>query len=229
MRISLLPLLVAGAGLAAANPLSVMISTTDVSAIRFGHPAAAAPSAQLATAQPTRMRHLCKTMKDSVSRVIAAMGLAKEVDANSHGRIIVHEYRPVMVSSGNGMGRTHETAEHPEGVEHFRGRHHLKGMHRGPFITRMHRALMSLGPWEGRMVAFVLGCGIGVLIRMFYVLSVLLFRAIRGNNQESDTEDVEYTIVFADAEEYVLPPPEYTDEKVAAAAMEDPVQVPAQV
>jgi hypothetical protein len=28
---------------------------------------------------------------------------------------------------------------------------------RGPFLHRVHHALMSLGPWEGRIVAFVLG------------------------------------------------------------------------
>jgi hypothetical protein len=32
-------------------------------------------------------------------------------------------------------------------------RHH----HRMPFLHRVHRALMVLGPWEGRAVAFVLG------------------------------------------------------------------------
>jgi hypothetical protein len=34
---------------------------------------------------------------------------------------------------------------------------HKDGRPRGPFLHRVHRALISLGPWEGRVVAFVLG------------------------------------------------------------------------
>lgn len=39
---------------------------------------------------------------------------------------------------------------------------------------------MNLGRWEGRAVAFVIGCGIGVLLRMFWVLAVVSFRTVRG-------------------------------------------------
>ena len=36
--------------------------------------------------------------------------------------------------------------------------HHGKSEHQAPcFGMRLHRALMSLGPWEGRAMAFVLG------------------------------------------------------------------------
>ena len=36
--------------------------------------------------------------------------------------------------------------------------HHGPGPHRhASFLRRVHRALMMLGPWEGRAVAFVLG------------------------------------------------------------------------
>ena len=34
---------------------------------------------------------------------------------------------------------------------------HEDGPPEGPFLYRVHRALMSLGPWEGRIVSFVLG------------------------------------------------------------------------
>ena len=68
---------------------------------------------------------------------------------------------------------------------------------------------MMLGPWEGRIVAFVLGaipvlsavdsvigtngtfsmvgCGIGVLLRMFWVMSVLLVRGTRGEPEHEET------------------------------------------
>jgi hypothetical protein len=68
------------------------------------------------------------------------------------------------------------------------------------FIVRS--PLMMLGPWEGRIVAFVLGailvlsavdsmlgtngtfsmvgCGVGMLLRMFWVMAILLVRGTRG-------------------------------------------------
>ncbi|KAF8257362.1 hypothetical protein EI94DRAFT_1538018, partial [Lactarius quietus] len=52
----------------------------------------------------------------------------------------------------------------------------------GLFLHHAHRALMSLGPWEGHIVAFILGQGIGVLVRMFFILMVLFIHALRGNN-----------------------------------------------
>ncbi|KAF9033453.1 hypothetical protein BDZ89DRAFT_947703 [Hymenopellis radicata] len=72
-------------------------------------------------------------------------------------------------------------------------------------MARIHRALMMLGPWEGRIVAFVLGCGLGVLLRIVYVAILLTYRAIthQSDNQEE--------------EEYLVPPPvvnyQYIDEK----------------
>jgi hypothetical protein len=103
-------------------------------------------------------------------------------------------------------------AEHPhhrhQGHGRFRFRHH----ERGSFLMRVHFALMSLGVWEGRAVAFVLGCGIGVLLRMFWVISVLTFRAIRGPSSPSSSSH-EYTVLSfedADAEEIFVAPPTYT-------------------
>ena len=77
---------------------------------------------------------------------------------------------------------------------------------------------MTLGPWwEGRAVAFVVGCGLGVLLRMLWVLSVVFVRALKGGNDE-ETEYRE--IVLITEEQVVLAPPqyEYVDEK---AALED--------
>lgn len=67
------------------------------------------------------------------------------------------------------------------------------------FLVRLQNALMSLGPWEGRAVAFVVGAGIGVLLRMIWVLGILASRgcsddgeyaAIADNDEEDDDDDV---------------------------------------
>ncbi|KAF8882665.1 hypothetical protein BD779DRAFT_1542014 [Infundibulicybe gibba] len=78
------------------------------------------------------------------------------------------------------------------------------------FTHRISMALMALGPWEGRAVAFVLGCGIGVILRMFWVLAVLLVRGVRG-----EPESTGYVILEEDAEDIIVPAPAYvvTDEK----------------
>jgi hypothetical protein len=80
------------------------------------------------------------------------------------------------------------------------------------FWMRVHNALVALGPWEGRAVAFVLGCGIGVLLRMFWVLTVVTYRSIRG---ERDDEYTQVAVIEVDAEDIAVPPPTYTvaDEK----------------
>ncbi|RPD54440.1 hypothetical protein L227DRAFT_511759 [Lentinus tigrinus ALCF2SS1-6] len=100
----------------------------------------------------------------------------------------------------------------PEGEEmDHRGRRPMwanRPHHRlqGSFLRRVHHALMSLGPWEGRAVAFVLGCGIGVLLRMVWVMVLVTARAFRGSRDE----DAEYEEVIFDDAEILVPPPQYT-------------------
>ncbi|EJF65612.1 hypothetical protein DICSQDRAFT_133207 [Dichomitus squalens LYAD-421 SS1] len=104
-------------------------------------------------------------------------------------------------------------AEDEGALEHHRGRqgrpmwvHHYGHHHlRGSFLRRVHHALMALGPWEGRAVAFVLGCGIGVLLRMVWVMVLVTARAFRGSRDE----ETEYEVVFDEAE-MLVPPPQYT-------------------
>ncbi|PVG02340.1 hypothetical protein CPB86DRAFT_780290 [Serendipita vermifera] len=57
------------------------------------------------------------------------------------------------------------------------------------FTRRLQRAIYSLSPWEGRALAFVVGCGFGVLIRMVYVFIVIGFRW--WQNRASDDDDDE--------------------------------------
>jgi hypothetical protein len=95
---------------------------------------------------------------------------------------------------------------------HRHSHHHHHRLHGASFMARLSHALMMLGRWEGRAVAFVLGCGIGVVLRMMYVLIVVTYRMFRGPAQpgedESDEEETEVLLVAV--------PPEYRkDEKVA--------------
>lgn len=89
-------------------------------------------------------------------------------------------------------------------------------MQNAPFMERLHIALMALGPWEGRAVAFVLGCGIGVLLRMLWVLAIVSYRLIKGP-KEDENKYTEILVVeeYDDAEMVAPAPPTYTysDEK----------------
>lgn len=73
---------------------------------------------------------------------------------------------------------------------------------------------MTLGPWEGRAVAFVLGCGIGSLLRMIWVLLILTFRSSRSSREVE--AEAAFEVLFEEEAESatVAPPPQYTDEKV---------------
>jgi hypothetical protein len=103
---------------------------------------------------------------------------------------------------------------HPHHHHHAHMAHHGHGG--PPFMVRLESALMALGPWEGRAVAFVIGAGIGVLLRMIWVFGILIARGCSAEDKEyeavpedDDEEDVTRTPLTA--------PPTYVypiDEKV---------------
>lgn len=119
---------------------------------------------------------------------------------------------------------TDRPVEHPHHKEHqhkhkkFR-KHGCRKRVKG-FLRRIHKALTALGPWEGRAVSFVLGCGLGVLLRMFWVLSVLAYRTIRGEREESQVR--EYVVLDQDIETIFVAPPQYSDEKQAVIEDQKP-------
>jgi len=232
MRLTSISLLIVGAGLAAANPLHVMMSPKDVSPLRMGHAAANAGANDLSDGKPKpRMRHLCKNMQKAVqgtaSRLLALIGIGEHsvsvtapvpeggvtrIQITTSGPLHKVGFRPAPPASGGPMPGAQGTPIWPHPM-YISQEDRLDG----PFMHRAHRALMSLGPWEGRIVAFVLGCGIGVLVRMFFVLTVLFARAFRGN---AISEPEEETTILVYAQE-VAPPYEVIDEKKADIVVEN--------
>jgi len=69
----------------------------------------------------------------------------------------------------------------PHGGPHRHGRLHH---HEPSFFSRLQFAIMSLGPIEGGIVAFVIGAGMGVLLRMLFVLGVVARRGFCGSSKE---------------------------------------------
>lgn len=55
---------------------------------------------------------------------------------------------------------------------------------------------------------------------MFWVMSVLAYRTIKGDRNEDDSLDHGYIMFEHDAESMFVPPPEYTDEKAKIAEVE---------
>ncbi|KAG9099390.1 hypothetical protein FRC06_005311 [Ceratobasidium sp. 370] len=85
-------------------------------------------------------------------------------------------------------------------------RHHMRPLHRhSSFMIRLSHALASLGPWEGRAVSFVLGCGLGVLLRMLFVFGVLIVRSVRARRAERRIVLEEDSVIFvADVKEPIV-------------------------
>ncbi|KZT04180.1 uncharacterized protein LAESUDRAFT_761286 [Laetiporus sulphureus 93-53] len=140
------------------------------------------------------------------------------------GAAVAHDvaYAEPLRKLPSGLGYTPEMG--PVRIVHMNGEEgygpRMRFRHRrGPFLRRIHFALMALGPWEGRAVAFVLGCGIGVLLRMVWVLGVVVARSLSGRRTEEPAESV----FDIDAEDILVPPPQYTDEKVALIAAEQKI------
>ncbi|OBZ70815.1 hypothetical protein A0H81_09479 [Grifola frondosa] len=237
MRFSALPVLLAGAGLAtiqqiAASPIRVVV--TEVSSnVRYGHAAADANSgpvahiAHIAAATPSTPsvhhgsgRHFCSVMRSKaleMSNSFREMLGLPPIEASTHGAVPTDWVAAKAVPALPFIGTPVEIHENGKfGVVHEPGFVHILPVdpfnrpdrpnrpmshrfHRGSFVRRIHHALMALGPWEGRAVAFVLGCGIGVFA---------------AHDMEEEFEEV---VVF-DEVEALPPPPQYTDEKVAAVA-----------
>jgi len=218
MKFSALTFLIAGAGIlqyATANPLRLIVITSGQEVSPNAH----AENSEGASFHPDHIsfvepnstgragrRRPCGASKFSDKALeftnsfrkwigLPIMEKDNKAGAGAHeGVVQVLPFMPLKTFGHDGEVVDHPPHHHP----HRHGKHHNK-----PFWIRVHKALMSLGPWEGRAVAFVLGCGIGVLLRMMFVMLLISYRVIRGVEQ-SETEYIE---VYAD-----ILPPQYVSE-----------------
>ncbi|KAJ3854396.1 hypothetical protein EV368DRAFT_72904 [Lentinula lateritia] len=157
-----------------------------------------------------------------------------EEEEEEHVHLKHHHHQEIQTEDGE-EGHVHhkhhhhhdkfnpmEEREGEEGSIHrhiHHHRHHFKSRtgripSRCSFIRRLHFSLMTLGPWEGRAVAFVLGCGLGVLLRMFWVLTVVAYRTVRGGNTTQEPSFIALPNRY-DPEEVFVPPPVYIVDKKA--------------
>ncbi|KAL5507445.1 hypothetical protein ACEPAH_6901 [Sanghuangporus vaninii] len=125
-----------------------------------------------------------------------------------HGRPLPHrpEDAKVVLTSSS----LHHPGENGtvDGHPHFRHSDYNHRHRPSTFIGRLQRALMTLGPWEGRIAAFIFGCGIGSFLMMFYVLCVVGYRSFVARRNKEKVE-----VIFAEVEE-VESPKYIADEKV---------------
>ncbi|KZP31515.1 hypothetical protein FIBSPDRAFT_945041 [Athelia psychrophila] len=66
------------------------------------------------------------------------------------------------------------------------------------FMCHIHRTLGSLGPGKGRAIAFVIGCGLGVLMCTLFVLTV------QGGNTSDEEAAYREIISVTDANRTAL-------------------------
>jgi hypothetical protein len=227
MKLTVLPYLIAGASIAqygVANPLRLIVITStqgvapnnravpDMPAFHPDHLAFADPSSQSPSAGRRRPCHATARPSDKAFQLSNSfrkwLGLPV-IDKDAKDAAGAVQVLPLMAikafgdAKPTGINEPHPPPHHPHHHGHH-GKHHGKH-HDRVFWVRVHNALMALGPWEGRAVAFVLGCGIGVLLRMMFVMLVLSYRMIRGEQEHEYIICGEYT----DAQAILVPPPQY--------------------
>ncbi|KAJ6497964.1 hypothetical protein C8R47DRAFT_1041205 [Mycena vitilis] len=231
MKFSILPLTLACTGLlASASPMRVIVVSSGMQNSDSGLVAHYTPTVEAANGVITKPHAPCGArLRQKASSISEAFKIAfgfsvSHKDKDGKPAAEFKPFTPVPFigtpnhihiegTQGDRQPQRVHHHNHGHGGHRF---HHQSDKH--SFLMRVHFALMSLGPWEGRAVAFVLGCGIGVLLRMFWVMAVISYRMIKG--QRSSEDEQEYTVIDMDAEEIFVAPPQYTypiDEKVETA------------
>jgi len=175
-------------GQVAAAPLKVVVITSspftnDVSAavmpMRLGH--AAGLSRVPILADPGTSKALVQHDLTNISCARAKMAQRVREITNklreAFGLPLIEASYPSISAAEEAHILPYETREH---VKLHRSRRRAQ-----TFLRRLRRSVAALSPWEGRALSFVLGCGIGALLRMFFVFTVLIFRSLRSSRGSS--------------------------------------------
>ncbi|TFK44067.1 hypothetical protein BDQ12DRAFT_730183 [Crucibulum laeve] len=241
MKLSLTSAILAGAGLAqvAAVPLRVIMvsSSQDVSpptGMRFGHPVphvAGMPATMKGQHRPcgSRFRQKAIEMSNAFRQALGLPLIETEHKHEMHGGMV--KLMPfvgtpptfISIHPNGSEGKTRggdnirimpvSNLPHPH-PHHGYHRRPVNSLEESSFGLRLQNALLELGTWEGRAIAFVLGVGMGVLFRLVWVLCIIAFRAFRGEREQEHEYSPVTIITRYDAEELLVPPPNYTvDEK----------------
>ncbi|KAJ7249713.1 hypothetical protein C8J57DRAFT_1356447 [Mycena rebaudengoi] len=236
MKLCIVPLLALGAGLASASPPRAMLISSHMASVDDAGPQRADITLQSititsSTSQPPcggaarRFRQKAHSISLSFMQALGFASPPTKATAVPHNMLSSPPVRigrpggtvalpPVMYVKAHPVPAVEPPRMYVHGSTD--GAHgHFHRFRADSFIMRVHLALMSLGRWEGRAVAFVLGCGLGVLLRMVFVILIVSYRAIRGRSSASRAEDHYYAGVsnedeFLDAEEIFVAPPLYT-------------------
>lgn len=213
-------ILCAAVGQVAAAPLKVVVITSspfpnDVSGavmpFRLGHAAGISRLPTLANSETSKAIYqhyppniscarakMVQRVRDITNRLRAAFGL------------------PLLEVSHIAIGTSEEARilpyESKEPVKLRRPRRRAQ-----TFLRRLRRSVAALSPWEGRALSFVVGCGIGALLRMFFVFTVLVFRSLKCSRKPAIQLDDQ---AYDDIPQLVsiASPPAYSDVKTDLGA-----------
>jgi len=207
-------------GQVAAAPLRVMVITSstfpkDVSAavmpFRLGHAAGISRVSTLVDSETSNAIYehsppniscarakMIQRVRDITNKLRAAFGL------------------PLIEASHISIGATEEAHILPyetrEPVKLRRPRRRAQ-----TFLRRLRRSVAALSPWEGRVLSFVLGCGLGALLRMFFVFAIIVFRSMKSSRRPAIQLDDQ---AYDDIPQLVSvgSPPAYSDVKTDIGA-----------
>ncbi|KAH7339518.1 hypothetical protein B0J17DRAFT_655501 [Rhizoctonia solani] len=126
---------------------------------------------------------------------------AKTIQIGNKLRIILG-LTPIEPHTHGMMRKIQVTEATSQPIRHRYHVHHHT--HKEPFVARLSHALAALGPWEGRIVSFVLGCGLGAILRMLFVFGVLFVRSVRCQRQQPIALEEDTVIFVADIKEPVV-------------------------
>jgi len=229
MKPSTFAVLIVGAGLAtvSASPLRIAIVSSHVES--FGNlpvipPAGSIPVPQLwsghrsnegeITWQQVHDHHPNKAVDNTdftvtrVGRPCAHGAMREKAIEISNNLRKMFGFTPIEVNHPDRPLRLYGEvpAIHAIPVEHGNAEHHHKH-HRGS-TRRLMDAFMALKWWEGGAIAFVFGCGIGVLLRLVWVIAVISYRVGFRGESVDDVYEEEH-----DSEETVslMAPPHYSE------------------